>query len=108
MRVRRYGMTSPDACLSALTRADRQARGDDVPEVPGLRSRGPVVEALAGLLAQLTGGDLVDEQLRWGEPRAERGRQVSRDVQADVEPDEIAQPQRAHRVAIAQLHRLVD
>src|SRR5262249_9727591 len=68
----------------------------------------PYVEALAGLLPQLPLGDFPPQELRRPERRAELALEVLGDGQADVQPDEVAELERAHRVAVAELHRLVD
>src|SRR5689334_18457151 len=68
----------------------------------------PAVEALAGLLAQLALGDHAAQQIRRAEAIAELAGEVVGDVEADVEADQIGELERAHRVAVAELHGGVD
>ncbi len=68
----------------------------------------PVVEALAGLLAELALGDLVFQPLRrLGHVAVDAAAQHLGDVQADVEPDLVGQFDRPHRHAEI-FRRLVD
>src|SRR4029453_4277426 len=72
-------------------------------------SRVPAVEALPGLLAELPVRHHPAEELRRPERiRAQLAVEVLRDREPHVEPDEVRQAQRSHRMAIAERHRLVD
>src|SRR5260221_276416 len=67
------------------------------------------VEAASGLTAEIPGVHQVLQQGRrsiaW---IAELAVQRLDDLQRDVEPDDVRQRERSHRVSAAQLHRLVD
>src|SRR5690606_13299229 len=69
----------------------------------------PGVESLSALLTQPALGDHAPQELRRGERlRAELLVEVLRDAEAHVEPDQVGQPERTHRVTVPELHRLVD
>ena len=73
-----------------------------------LQSFGPFEEALARFGAKLSFADHIDQYLGRREAVAVRGLQCARDIEADVEPDNIAQSQWPDRMAIGQHRRAVD
>src|SRR5690606_36517114 len=103
-RARDKSRTEPEPESPVEThRLDRRA-----PRAP-LRPRCSVlVEALAGLAAELAGADHLAEQGGGPELLAELFVEVVEDREADVEADEVAELERAHRVAVAELHRFID
>src|SRR2546423_7178329 len=68
----------------------------------------PAIETLSRFLSEFPGGDHLAQQLRRLEARAERRRQHLGDAKPHVEPDEVGQPQRSHRMVVAELHGPVD
>src|SRR5947209_11125790 len=74
----------------------------------GAQSSAPAVETPAGLLAELARHHLLPQQRRRLEPGTERGGEVLGDGQADVEADEVGEPQRPHGMAVPEDHALVD
>src|SRR5579883_3154263 len=68
----------------------------------------PDVEALAGLLPELAGADHLAQQGGGAELLAELAVQVVENGEAHVEADEVRELERPHRVAVPELHRLVD
>src|SRR5690606_37161044 len=69
----------------------------------------PLVEAVPALPPELPDGDhLLEYPRRPVVLCAELLVQVARDVEPHVEADQVRQPQRTHRVTVAELERLVD
>src|SRR5690348_3285336 len=112
---------SPTATISrgtaapTTTRPSRRKRGArrsvpaPEPTPRGGVSSAPVVEPLAALLTELPPGHLVAEDLGGLEAAViERLEQILRNREPHVEPDQVGQLERAHRVVVSQLHRLVD
>src|ERR1700710_1758327 len=71
-------------------RASRDSRDDGL-------AVDPLVEAFAGLLAELPCADHRAQDRRRPELLADLFREVVEDRQADVEPDEVGELERAHR-----------
>src|SRR5687768_15356467 len=91
--------------------ADQVAPADELPQGAVRRGRaGPVVvEAEAGLAAELAVLDhAAKEHRRLVALIAELAVEELGHREHDVEADEVAQGERAHRVAAAELHRRVD
>src|SRR4029079_12930347 len=73
-----------------------------------LRSFVPAIEAFARFLSELSLRDEIAQQLRRLEARAERRCEVLGDAEADVEADEISEPERSHWMVVAELHCPID
>src|SRR5450631_3329888 len=68
----------------------------------------PSIKSLACLASQLSLVDHRSQESRRLEPRPEGGGQIFGDGKADIEADQIGQPQRTHRMVIAELHGPID
>src|SRR2546429_4188103 len=75
----------------------------------GCPSAAPVVEPLSRLLSQLPLRHLVAQDLGWLEATVfERLEEMVRDREPHVEAHEVGELERAHRMVVSELHRLVD
>src|SRR5580765_9868 len=99
------GISSPE---SGAARGDRERAPVGTLRCDGVRHRRVLVHPATALPAQPAGGHVLLDQRTRPELLAERPVQEAKDAEARVEPDQVHELERSHRVVQSQLQRLVD